>query len=103
MGSLYPHKNISLVKGAFSKTLSEFDNDIAVLFLDCDLYKSYVECLQTLYPLVISGGVIIFDEYYSLKYPGPRVAVDYFFHDKAGHFEWYNTSEGFERWCFIKE
>lgn len=96
-------KNISLIKGAFSETLDKIDNDIAVLFLDCDLYKSYLECLCTLYPLVVSGGAIIFDEYYSLKYPGPRAAVNSFFQDKVGHFEWYVTSEGFERWCFIKE
>ena len=59
-------------------------------------------CLDKLYNNVSTGGVVIFDEYYSLKYPGPRVAVNEFFEDKKGYLEKYITPEGFERWCFIK-
>lgn len=97
----YP--NIELIKGIFAKTLPMYTNRIAVLFLDCDLYQSYKDCLETLYEQVTSGGAIIFDEYYSLKYPGARVAVNEFFDDKTGCFEMYRTDEGFERWCFIKK
>ena len=67
------------------------------------LYKSYLTCLDNLYDNVISGGAVIFDEYYSHKYPGARVAVNEFFLDKKGHFEKYLTDEGHERWCFIKK
>ena len=59
--------------------------------------------LDNLYDNVISGGAVIFDEYYSHKYPGARVAVNEFFLDKKGHFEKYLTDEGHERWCFIKK
>ena len=61
-------------------------------------------CLTNLYDNVIPGGCIIFDEYYSYKYPGARVAVDEFFSEKEneGHFEKYITPEGYERWCFEK-
>lgn len=98
------YDNVTLVKGLFSETLPKFENEIAVLHIDCDLYKSYGEVLKNLYSHVVPGGVIIFDEYYSLKYPGARVAVNEFFKDKQndGFFEVYETSEGFERWCFIK-
>ena len=95
-------KNVNLLKGTFSKVLHNFDKKIDILHIDCDLYESYKECLNLLYNKVIKGGCIIFDEYYSLKYPGAKIAVDEFLKNKSGYFEKYTTSEGFERWCFIK-
>ncbi|MBL7220595.1 MAG: class I SAM-dependent methyltransferase [Phycisphaerae bacterium] len=95
-------ENVRLVKGSFSDSLKDFDEPIAVLFLDCDLYQSYIDCLGALYELVIPGGVVIFDEYYSLKYPGACWAVAEFFAGREGTFEVYHTDEGFERWCFVK-
>ena len=59
--------------------------------------------VNKLYENVVIGGSIIFDEYYSHKYPGARIAVNEFFENKEGYFEKYITPEGFERWCFIKE
>ena len=94
--------NLRLVKGAFADSLKDFDEPIAVLFLDCDLYRSYIDCLGALYDKVVPGGVVIFDEYYSLKYPGACWAVAEFFADRPGVFEVYHTDEGFERWCFVK-
>jgi|TARA_R110000787_G_scaffold283522_1_gene396446 hypothetical protein len=96
-------KNISLLQGTFDSILPNFKEKISILHLDGDLYKSYLTCLENLYDNVIDGGVVIFDEYYSHKYPGARVAVNEFFLDKNGHFEKYLTIEGHERWCFIKK
>ena len=95
--------NIHLLKGTFEQITPSFNEDIAILHLDGDLYKSYLTCLNNLYKNVIKEGVIIFDEYYSHKYPGARVAVNEFFRDKEGYFEKYLTNEGHERWCFIKQ
>ncbi len=94
---------VELLKGKFKNVLHYIDCDINILHIDCDLYESYLECLDRLYHNVVSGGCIIFDEYYSHKYPGARVAVNEFFKDKKGFFEKYITPEGFERWCFVKE
>ena len=99
---------VTLIKGEFEKSLSKskyFGNDqeINILHIDCDLYESYLECLDKLYKNIVSGGSVIFDEYYSHKYPGARIAVNEFFDNKKGYFEKYITPEGFERWCFIKE
>ena len=98
-------KNVSLLKGNFFSVLDKFTGDIDILHIDCDLYQSYKQCLEKLYDKVVSGGCIIFDEYYSLKYPGPRIFVNEFFDGKKGYFEKYITPEvnNFERWCFIKE
>tara|TARA_Y100000310_G_scaffold199402_1_gene199381 strand:+ start:171 stop:950 length:780 start_codon:yes stop_codon:yes gene_type:complete len=94
--------NVSLLKGKFEDILDGIEEDINILHIDCDLYESYLECLNKLYDNVVKGGSIIFDEYYSHKYPGARIAVNEFFEDKKGYFEKYNTPEGFERWCFVK-
>lgn len=98
---LFP--NVVLIQGLFSDALPKYKGAISVLYIDCDLYQSYKDCLEILYEKVVPRGVIIFDEYYSLKYPGPRKAVNEFFADKTGVFEWYVTEEGFERWCFVKK
>ena len=95
-------KSASLIKGPFSSTTPKFQQKISLLHLDCDLYESYLVCLDNLYDNVINNGVIVFDEYYSHKYPGARIAVNEFFSDKSGHFEYYITSEEHERWCFVK-
>ena len=95
-------EGVSLLKGKFEDSLVGFDKDIDILYIDCDLYESYIECLNRLHKNVVVGGSIIFDEYYSHKYPGARIAVNEFFENKEGYFEKYITPEGFERWCFIK-
>ena len=95
-------KNLHLVSGTFSESLPTFDKSIEILHIDCDLYQSYLDCLNNLYENVVDGGCIIFDEYFSLKYPGARDAVNEFFEDKNGYFENYDSLDNFERWCFVK-
>ena len=95
------YSNTQLIKGDFKETLDLITEEIDVLFLDCDLYESYMLCLEKLYCKVKKGGAIIFDEYYSLKYPGARIAVNKYFERKNGTFEIFKTNEGFERWCFV--
>jgi hypothetical protein len=76
-------ENIKLVRGFFDQTLPQYQGQIALLHLDCDLYESYSSCLKHLYPRVSSGGVILFDEYEDTNFPGARLAVDEFFADRA--------------------
>ena len=58
-----------------------------------------------LYDRVTPGGVIVFDEVYSYKYPGARDAVDEFFaaRQDEGSFEVYEHPSPFERWCFVRK
>ena len=54
------------VKGWFSDTVPHHPNQpIALLRLDGDWYDSTMVCLQNLYPKVVTGGIIIIDDYYS--------------------------------------
>jgi hypothetical protein len=74
--------HIRLVKGWFDRTLPSYEGRIAMLHLDCDLYDSYKIALETLYPKVQPGGVIMFDEYGDARWPGASKAIDEFFADK---------------------
>jgi len=78
--------NICLIEGDFKKTTLENDYDklkfIAVL-MDCDLYSSYKVALPYCWDRLVVNGYIYLDEYYSLKYPGARIAVDEFFENKS--------------------
>ena len=52
------------------------------IHLDVDIYSSYIECLDELYAKLVPGGVVVFDDYGSSKWPGAKKAVDEFFADK---------------------
>ena len=54
---------VHVTQGYFEDTLRDVKvPPIALLHLDVDLYKSYKTCLEKLFPLVIQGGVVLFDE-----------------------------------------
>lgn len=61
---------------------------IALLHLDVDLYASYKACLERLAPNVVKGGIIMFDEYKSSKWPGATKAIDEFFGEKVKDFQY---------------
>ncbi len=72
---------VVLVKGFFDSTLSEKVPDrIALLHLDVDLHESYRICLESLWPSVVSGGIVAFDEYKNTAstWPGAVSAIDEF-------------------------
>lgn len=56
-------ERINIVKGWFKDTLPTVNHPIALLRVDGDLYSSTYEVLEYLYPLVVKGGFVIFDDY----------------------------------------
>lgn len=71
----YPQDSLRYVKGMVEQTLPEWAPDrIALLRLDTDYYASTKHELTHLYPRVVSGGVIIIDDYGAFK--GCKKAVD---------------------------
>lgn len=74
-----PIGNTVLVKGWFQHTLYLYNIKIALLRLDGDLYESTMIALQEFYPKVVTGGVIIVDDY---ALSGCRKAVKDYFSDK---------------------
>ncbi len=75
---------VELVKGDICETVPQWviDNPgvrISLLHFDCDLYRPTKVALETLWPLVVSGGIIAFDEYGIPPWEGESKAVDEFF------------------------
>lgn len=75
----YPKENIIYVKGIVEETLrtDKIPNRIALLRLDTDWYESTKIELEILYPKLVSGGVLIIDDYG--HWGGCKKAVDEFF------------------------
>jgi hypothetical protein len=99
--------NIVLVAGDFLETMRQ-DNlpDLGFMagLLDCDLYLSYQTALPFIWQRLSQLGYLWLDEYYSLKFPGAKIACDDFFSILAEKPQKYPTADGeFERWFAIKQ
>lgn len=60
------NSNITFVKGFFEDTLPKFTNSynncVAFIHIDCDIYSSTKTILRYMKPYILSGTVILFDE-----------------------------------------
>jgi len=84
----YPQHNLHYVVGNVMDTLkdkSQIPEKIAVLRLDTDWYESSKYELEQMYDNVVTGGVIIFDDYY--LWNGQRKATDDFFTGRNIHYD----------------
>lgn len=73
-----------LVNGDIKDTLPAFLEQnpglkIALLHFDMDLYEPTMIGLEALYPYVLKGGVVCFDEYGQIPWGGETNAVDEYF------------------------
>jgi len=77
----YPEDKITLCQGMVEHTLPrQAPECIAILRLDTDWYESTKHELETLYPRLAIGGVLIIDDYG--YWAGARKAVDEYFADQ---------------------
>ncbi|CEO34743.1 CalS11 [[Clostridium] sordellii] len=77
--------NIELIKGNVFDTLDEFleknkQIKISLLHLDLDVYKPTKFILEKLYERMVPGGIIVFDDYGTVK--GATDAIDEFLKEK---------------------
>jgi len=76
----YPNNKFKFIKGDVAKTLLEFAPEkISILRLDTDWYASTKIELEVLYPKLVSGGILIIDDYGDWQ--GARKAVDEYFNN----------------------
>lgn len=73
-----------IIEGNVIDTLPKFLEEnpglrISLLHFDMDLYEPTKAGLELLYPLVVNGGVVAFDEYGLMPWEGESVAVDEYF------------------------
>jgi hypothetical protein len=105
--SLLGLDNIKIVQGDFKNTLPKFFNKknrkIFSANIDCDLYDGYKTVLPYIWNNLSIGGYVHLDEYYSLKFPGARIACNEFFQE-SGAVPQKNpvANTEFERWYFTK-
>jgi hypothetical protein len=76
-------KQVQVVKGlfqdSFPRWVSEWETrKLCFVLVDCDLEESMLFCAHALWPLLVPGGVMAFDDYTSEEYQGARIAVDKF-------------------------
>jgi hypothetical protein len=72
---------VTIVRGYFDESLHKHTGEsIALLYIDADLYSSYISVFEQLADKVASGGVIAFDEYMGTwehyPFPGAKQAID---------------------------
>ena len=99
--------NIVIIPGNFMDTMSSsslIDQKFCAALIDCDLYESHKISLPFVWDRLNTGAYTFLDEYYSLKFPGSRIAINNFFKEKKEKPKMHNLSNGeFERWYTIKE
>jgi len=77
--------SVELVEGDILQTVPAYVAEnpqmkISLLNLDTDIYEPSVTVLEYLYPRIVSGGVLILDDYGT--FPGETEAVDNYFKGK---------------------
>lgn len=97
--------NIVLLEGDFSDTMIDGIGPTKIMagLIDCDLYSSYKISLPYIWKRLVIGGYLYLDEYYSLKFPGAKIASDEFFDalvDKPQMKE--QVIRDFQRWFVVK-
>jgi O-methyltransferase len=81
--------NVHLVKGLFEDTLA-IEEPVAMAHVDSDWYGSVMTCLQRIEPHLVSGAVLVIDDYY--HWSGCRKAVDEYFEDKQDRYDFIRRS-----------
>jgi len=87
----YSQNNLHYVVGDVMETLKDkttIPEKIALLRLDTDWYESSKYELEQMYDNVVTGGIIIFDDYY--HWEGQRKATDEFFLSKNINYNFVN-------------
>jgi O-methyltransferase len=81
--TLLPGYPFQFHQGLFSETLPLIPQvKFCFAHVDADLYKSIRESCEFLYPRMVKGGIIIFDDYGAPTCSGAKKAIDDFFADK---------------------
>ena len=76
-GNLSDFPNIEYFKGWIPPVLDGLPEvTYKFVHIDVDIYEPIHGSIQYFYPRLVPGGLIIFDDYGSLKWPGAKKAVD---------------------------
>jgi O-methyltransferase len=76
--------NVCIVKGYFPDVINRFDLEnrrFCLVHIDGDTYRTTIDSLNFFFPRMVSGGVMIFDDYEWGRCPGVKKALDEFTKD----------------------
>lgn len=98
-----PYKQrVILIKGNIEDTVPQFVKDypglrIFFIHFDVDMYSPTKTGLEYFLPLVVPGGVVLFDEYGIRPWEGESKAVDEYFQGKykIQRFDWAPNPGGY--------
>jgi len=103
---LFGLNNIVLVDGDYASTMNDYeypDLTFMAVLMDCDLYESHKIALPFTWQRLSKKGYMFLDEYFSLKFPGARYAIDNFFNQKKQKPKMHKKIPlDFERWYVRK-
>ena len=79
-------ENIHLIEGDITKTVPDFiinnkEIRISLLHIDVDLYEPTKISLESFFPHVVKGGIVILDDYGA--FPGANRAIEDYFKNKS--------------------
>ncbi len=75
--------NVSYHPGFVPDTFAGLEESrLALVHIDLDQYQSIHACLDFVYPRMVAGGIILFDDYGKPGTYGSRLAADEFFADR---------------------
>lgn len=83
------NENIHFIQGLYQDSLS-IDGDVAFAHIDADWYESVMTCLVEIEPHLVSGAVLIIDDYNDWE--GCKKAVDTYFQDKLEDYHFIQRS-----------
>ena len=76
--------NVSYHQGLVPDTFIDRENDrIAFAHVDLDIHDPILAACEFIYPRLLPGGALVFDDYCWESCPGAREAVDQFFEKKS--------------------
>lgn len=68
------------VKGFFKNTLPHLieSKKFSFVLIDCNLKDNTIYCAETIWPNLVKGGCILFDDYQSEGFRGVRIGIEFF-------------------------
>jgi hypothetical protein len=68
---------IKYYKGWIPETFHEVkDETFSFIHIDVDLYQPTLDSFEFLYPRLAPGGIMVFDDYGCVQFPGAKKAID---------------------------
>jgi O-methyltransferase len=93
--NLNKFKNISIKAGWIPQRFYEVaEQSFRLVHIDVDLYRPTLDSMQFFYPRVNPGGVIVLDDYGSLRCPGAHRAIQEYMSNKPEYVMHLTTGQG---------